>query len=206
MSSTEKINEYELLYYVLLSDEVAFELLVEKFERFMWKIIHNVCYDKRNYSFTSEEAFSEAMEAFHDSIYHYRSEMKVPFSGYVITLIKNRVLLLVRKQTAKGFQQLKYALPYDSPLSVQEQVVLSDVIPSERIELDPTIYAQSLEIIENAQLLKKELNKLEQEVFMYRNAGYSYTQIGDKTKLSAKQVDNTLQKIRRVWKSSFDSD
>ena len=205
MTQTEGINDYELMYYVLQADDVAFDLLVKKFERFMWKIIHNVCFDKQSYAFTLDDAYQEALHGFHDAIYYFRSELEVPFSAYMLTLVKNRILLLVRKQSSKSYQQLKYAMPYDSPMSVEEQIVLSEIISSPQLDSDPVYYAKSESVFECATQLSSQLDELEQKVFHYRNAGYSYAQIGEFTQISSKQVDNTLQKIRRQWKLLFDS-
>ncbi len=205
MTQTQGINDYEMMYYVLQADDVAFDLLVGKFERFMWKIIHNVCFDKQSYSFTLDDAYQEALHAFHDAIYYFRSELEVPFSAYMLTLVKNRILLLVRKQGSKSYQQLKYAVPYDSPMSVEEQIVLSEIISTPQMDNDPVYYANSESILKSATELSNQLDDLEQKVFRYRNAGYSYAQIGEFTQMSSKQVDNTLQKIRRQWKLLFDS-
>lgn len=203
MSHTSEMNVYELLYYAYQKDDDALELMMNHFDRFIWSIIHSVCHNMSRYPFTQDDAYQEARVAFGDAIETYRDDLRVPFSSYSIPVIKNRIRLLVRKHNSHGYRQLNYALPYDAPLSEQEDIMLSDILPSFCHHSNPLSMARYEETTKDAMRFMVSMNVFERSVFQYRNAGYSYKQIAQFTDTSSKRVDNTLQKIRMRWKAHY---
>lgn len=197
---TNNNNDYELLYYLHKEVESAQETLYLKYRRFMWKVVHEICYDRGNYNFTLDDAYQEASWAFFDATNTYHEEHGVPFSAYLVKCIKNRVLLLIRKNQTKSALQLKYAIPYDSPRATNDHLVLSEIISSDRAQFDPVSYIRTTAALEHAQNIITSLSASDQLIFIYRNMGYPYSTIAKLTNTTPKYVDNVLSKIRRLFK------
>lgn len=196
----EYYSENELIYYAYANDEHAIELLVSKYHFFIWSIIHKSVYDVNKYSFRSEELFHECVDSFIKAIYSYRHDLGVPFNSYIITVVRNRVLLVIRRHMSKAYNQLNLAIPYDSPFEHTSDLMLSEVLTTTQYHYEPEHYLNTEEVINKAIDLYVSLPHFDKKVFQLRNAGYSYKQIAQLTNTSTKQVDNSLQRIRNQWK------
>ncbi len=106
----------------------------------------------------------------------YLSDSKTKFETYASTVIRNRLVDYIRKQT-KG------------PL-IDESEAEPGVAPT-----DPALW----EILRK--VLKENCDQLERSIFNAYYKGYSYQEICEIFEINKKKVDNTIQKIYRLAKT-----
>ncbi|NLW29782.1 MAG: hypothetical protein GXY98_07835 [Erysipelothrix sp.] len=104
------------------------------------------------------------------------------------------------KHRSLSFGLLDRSISLSYPVTVDESVTLLDVIAEKTYQYDP----EYMSLFDEKMLITHEildsLKEFEKQVFVLRNDGYSYEEIADICHISAKKVDNILQKIRRIAK------
>lgn len=114
------------------------------------------------------------------------TEQKASFKNYACVCISNRFLSVIRKANAKS------TIPQDRLIPIE------DIEISDHNMQNPENLIMAQENSQNLrELIKNTLSPLEQSVLKFYLEGFSYTEIANKLSVSAKSVDNALQRIRR---------
>lgn len=140
-----------------------------------------------------EDLMQEGMIALFGCISQYDPKFGA-FGPYASRCVKNRVIDAVRKSSRNKNKPLADFVDVQS-ISDGELLYSSDADPE-------TLYLSA----EGEKLILKSIDETlcddEKEVFLLFLDGLGYSEIGSKTSLSIKQVDNRLQKIKRKLKSA----
>lgn len=192
------LNDYELLYYCYQNNEQSFNLLMKKYERYIYYIIH--IYKKTYYFFSYEDIdlYSEATILLYECVFSYRDDLEVKFSSYFLACLKKRYMVIIRSLVNNKNRGHALAMSLDTSMS------------NAKLDLYPLIDNKELAIAEqvyNSYLIEKGINKLkekltveENKIVYYYLKGYSYDYIAKTLNLSGKKIDNTVQKYKRVLK------
>ena len=83
-------------------------------------------------------------------------------------------------------------------ISEDQSLALIDVVKDKYRFRNPQYVALLEESRQVLQLVLNDLKPIEQEVYEMWVEGYTYREIANKLEIGEKQVDNTIQKIKRL--------
>ncbi len=125
-----------------------------------------------------EDLFQEGVIGLLKAKMTYKEQNKTKFETYASTVIRNRVLDVIREQSKE-------------PIPPEDTVALGKTDP------DPALW----EILR--QVLKEHCDQMECSIFNAYYKGYSYQEICEIFEINKKKVDNTIQKIYRYARSIY---
>ena len=133
----------------------------------------------------------EGMIGFLSAVYSYKDGSQARFSTYAFVCIKNRMLSVLRKASAKG------SIPPALTVSLEDSSaqLLDELTPEEQF-----ISEKNTEDILSA---IDKLSAQENAVFRLHLAGLSYEEIAEKLSITSKAVDGTLQRARKKLRKSL---
>ncbi|HPW53118.1 MAG TPA: LuxR C-terminal-related transcriptional regulator, partial [Erysipelotrichaceae bacterium] len=105
-----------------------------------------------------------------------------------------------RKERKNNYAHNSRILSLDMKLNEVEEIYLSDVNLIDQ-KNDPASLAMSSCLLEEVYEI---LDKVEVKVLQLKTKGYTYQEMADKLGVSAKTIDNYIQKIRKKLTSLFD--
>ena len=159
-------------------DQEAFALLVHR----MMPLIHDQMRRLGTVGVDDEDLVQEALVGLLAAVRTYRPDGGAAFTTYATTCIRNRLLTVVRRN---GIRMDHEQSLEDSP----EVAVVQD---------DPAQLLMDKEELDDllAQM-RIHLTDREYQVLMLWMRGFSYTEIAARLGITAKAVDNAIQRIRR---------
>ena len=159
-------------------DQEAFALLVRR----MMPLIHDQMRRLGTVGVDDEDLVQEALMGLLAAVRTYRPDGGAAFTTYATTCIRNRLLTAVRRN---GIRMDHEQSLEDSP----EVAVIHD---------DPAhllMYKEELDDLLTQ--MRIHLTAMEYQVLMLWMRGFSYTEIAARLGITAKAVDNAIQRIRR---------
>ena len=163
-------------------DEKAFEELTLKYIKLIYSIAQAYSAD----GYELQDFVQEGLLAFLLATKTYTPDSGASFKNYAVKCAKNRFSDILKRSARKG------AVPSSKIVSIESLVSESD--DAQNVE-DFVLEREYLKTLMTH--LNSLLNTNERSVFTLYVQGYSYSDIAEKTGLSTKAVDNTLQKIKR---------
>ncbi|HZJ77574.1 MAG TPA: sigma-70 family RNA polymerase sigma factor [Clostridia bacterium] len=134
-----------------------------------------------------EDLAQEGMMGFLDAVNNFKVDGGASFRTYAVTCIDNRITTAIRRQI-----RVK-DIPKNSLISINQ-----DGMDIEAVGADPQeIVSRQEETARLNRILDELLSKMERKVIHYYLAGRSYEQIANSLNITAKAVDNALQRIKR---------
>ncbi|MEG0686207.1 MAG: hypothetical protein RR425_02865, partial [Erysipelotrichales bacterium] len=182
--------------YCYQMNEASFELLANKYERYIYYIINLF---KKNYFFFSMEdsdLYNEALILLYESVFNYREEFNVKFSSYYLSCLKRRYMYLIRTLSSNKNKGHALAMSLDSS-PTNEDIDLYSIIPNNELCVSEQVYNNYL-VDKTLKRLEKKLNELELKIINQYLLGYRYEEIAGKLSVSKKKIDNTVQKYKKL--------
>lgn len=161
-------------------DEEAMAVLAQRYVPLLRHAVLSCGGDRQQQDDLEQEGFFGLLSA----IRTYQPERsQAAFSTYAYVCVRNRVLSAVRRiRRREDREQL--------PEEPTEETVDSG--------RDPAVLVQERETKDRlSSLLRRELSELEYRVLRLSLQGFSYGEVGERLSISAKAVDNALQRVRR---------
>lgn len=140
------------------------------------------------------EMISEASFAFSDAINSYQEDKNTKLATFISLCIDRRLQKLIKKYSSEKARVLNntYSLDYDYN---EDGTTLKDLISDS--SSDPLInLAEKQEYEELLSKIKEVLSESEYEVFKLYSNGFDYQTIALITNKNAKQIDNTIQRLK----------
>lgn len=171
------LTNEELTFLSQNGDEIAFNTLAGRFL--------NTRYIKSNGTYLDTDDFiQEGMFGFLNAVRTYDPEKKVPFEAYASICMRN------------SMNSAAVNLPKE--IAVDNS---SDAFINIEGAEDPLKYILTSEhLSEVLDACEVSLTEIEKTVVFFRASGMSYKEIGEKLGMSAKSVDNAVQRARRKLK------
>lgn len=184
---------------------VSFEYVAEKFENLAWKVSHDSMYLQRPEGIQVIDLYQEAMLGLVEALYTFRIDRNTGFAHYVKICVVSHVNTRLRKCRSASFLLINTGISLDMPVTEDGGVSLMDVVTDYSTQYDPVYQAMIEEGQEILYNIVESMPVQEKEIYEMWKVGYSYQEIASTLSVSVKDVDNKLQKIKRmVTRLSFD--
>lgn len=141
------------------------------------------------------ELISEAAYAFSDAINSYQDDKNAKLSTFISLCIDRRLQKLIKKYNSEKAKVLNntYSLDYNYN---DEGLTLKDLISDDSVNDPLNKLAEEQEYNELLDKIKVSLSDSEYEVFKLYSNGFDYQTIALITNKNAKQIDNTIQRLK----------
>jgi len=197
-------NDYELIMLYRENDENAKNILFIKYKFIIDILInkYNKYFLKLNIDF--QEIYSECNVGFSNALRSYREDKDSSLATFITLCVERKIINLVKKYNREKYKILHetYSLDFiyeDSNVNLLN--ILSDN------ESDPLKnLAEEEEYIELLRVIKENLSKKEYEVFVLMARGLNYIEIAGILNKTSKQIDNTMQRIKKKIKNFYKSE
>ncbi|MGN0525804.1 MAG: sigma-70 family RNA polymerase sigma factor [Acutalibacteraceae bacterium] len=131
-----------------------------------------------------DDFVQESMFGFLRAIDTYDFSKGVPFEAYAFRCMQNSI----KNAVGKSNQEIPVGIGADIEPSSAEKDPLNKLLETERLD----------EVLNACEMT---LSDVEKTVVFFRAGGMSYEEIGEKLNMSAKSVDNALQRARNKLKN-----
>lgn len=165
-------NDYELLYMVNdHNDMVALDILLKKYEKYIYKLVHRFFYYERE----KEDYFQEGILVLYKAIKTFDDRYNKTFMRYFEVLITRHFINIYHKHKRESLSMVEF---------INELIIEESILPDESYELN---------MVEPTFKSKKE-----QVVFTYYfKENRSIQRIALETGLNTKQIYNAIYRIRK---------
>lgn len=192
-----EFNDNEILNYISEGNEIALNLIYEKYKPLINKIATNMfrryC---SNTSLEKNDLIQEGMLALNSAINHFKEQKDVLFYTYAKTCIERKIISVVISAHRQKNKPLNDSIAVEfSTDDVNVDVLLKDNhMNPENIIIDRESESELLEKINNS------LTDLEQQILQLKMDGFDYKEISLIVNKDTKSVDNAIQRIRNKIK------
>lgn len=199
------ISDYELIYYVRQNDEEYQSLLIQRYHRTIWAIIHSLVPSPKPSYIDLDDLYQEGMIGLLEAVNNYKENMDASFGTFARVCVEREIRSLLRKYRSGSYSLLSNAVSLDMSVSEDENIVLMDTVACTKNDFNP-VYATYVSWAQDqVPLIRKILSDLEWKVYQMHCLGYSYREISEAVSCSEKDVDNILQKIKKKLPTLFDT-
>jgi RNA polymerase sporulation-specific sigma factor len=190
----KKFKEIQLLKENNKNVDKEIESLFKACEKLIEGIIANtkkdLCYSKDDREdLMFKDLMQEGTIGLYNAINSYNPEKDVIFTTYAGTCIKNKILDYIRRES--NFQKNIVHQKDDDC----EYDILSNIKDPSKTPEEELIEKEEMENIMSA------LNDTEKEIFNLYVERNPYNVIAKKLNISSKKVDNTIRKIKKIYKN-----
>lgn len=192
-----EFKDIELINMVCENSEDAKDALYEKYG-YIVNIVLNK-YKRTMYALGIDynEIKQEALLGFSDALVAYQGDLETSLPTFITLCTERKVMNYIRKENTKKKKLEKNCISLEQ--DEKGDINILDFIGDKKYEpLD------IIEKTEDYQLLKQKINGIlspaEKDVYNLMIKGYHYTDIAKILNKEIKQIDNTIQRIRRKIK------
>lgn len=198
------------------NDDFAYRYLIKKYEG----IIHGIIRGQNFYlqGGEYEDLVQEGYTGLYKAVRDFNPENGSSFESFCKIVIRRHIITAIKKSTRHKHRPLNEMYSFDKTLPDNDNLTMMDIIGFKdevrtRSDLD-TINPEDKFIYEETQRLQKEhlentLSNKEKDVYSLHVEKKSYKEIMEILDISnPKEVDNTIQRIKRKFKDVklFDED
>ena len=194
-------NDFELLYLINNNCVRAVEKMLDKYRALVYK----QTFKHRSYmtprGVEHQDLYQEGHIALYDSFYSFKNLVSVPFYSFTKVCIERKMWGYIRKFSSEASKLFYNSLSLDMTVTEDKNVYLHEMIGEDESKVSAFIlYRDDLEslLVKNKNLSEFELN-----VLVLKILGYTYQEVGDLLSCTAKKVDNTLQKTKKILSDDF---
>lgn len=180
--SFRELSDIELALIVKDGSNEAFEEMARRYIKFLYSLASGFSAD----GFDKSDFAQEGLLILFAACKTYNPRSGVSFKNYLALCVKRRYISIQKKSNAGG------AIPAAHTVPIEDADERSDNSLNPEELLINKEYLKSL-----IARVEKNLSKLELNVLSRYLAGYAYAEISAELGLSAKAVDNALQRIRK---------
>ena len=200
-------SDYELLYLIHQNDEDSLALLLKRYHTTIWGIVHSACPSPVPQGVDKDDCYQEGCLGLLDAVNAYRDDKNSSFAAFARVCIERQVRCYLRKTRSHSYRILSKAQSLDAPIfEDDDDLTLMDVVSVENHSMDPVYSTHVLWAQDQIPLIKEGLPDDQWKIYHMHALGYSYKEIASSCELREKDVDNTIQKIRRKIRSLFDTE
>lgn len=190
------LNDFELLYLVNNNCFAAVKTMLEKYNPLVWKTVYSFINSHLPKGVEKNDLYQEGRIAFYESCFTYKTNLDVPYYSFTKLCIERRMMGYLRRFRSEASRLFYNSLSLDMSVTEDNNVYLHEMI-SEDLQ-DLSAFKQYAEEINSLIIENKDLSQFEKQVLLLKIFGYSYSEMSKILDCSAKRVDNTLQKVKRL--------
>lgn len=191
------ITDAEFLYMVRQNSLDSLDLISGYFHRLIWARSHDFYNSQNPDGIQMEDFFQEGYVSFKESLYSFREEKQVGLAFYINLCVSSGIKTALRRCRSGSYSLLNSKYSLDVGIAEGANLSFIDTMASSRYSDDPSkmaIYNETM-LISDAYI--NQLKIYEQQIHRLHIQGYSYKDIAQRLEVGTKDVDNTVQKIRR---------
>lgn len=194
---SDGVNVYELLYLARSADEHAFAMLIEQFKPLFYKTYKELRahYGRVDY----DELYDAMITGLYNAVTHYREDKNTAFTSFATLCITREMKNYIRINEQKNPYRLLLSL--DDYMRDVEELKYGDMVLRDDSNNPHNIMRANSLIEEIDRVLG---DSLERKIFHLRIEGFTYVEIAKELGIKKKDVDNSLQRIRKKIAYLFD--
>lgn len=186
----DKINiltDSELVKMAQEGSETATEILIKKYDGLVSYIASSYVFNLKDNVIDKEVILQEGRVGILNAIKTFDESKNIKFKTYVSTCISNRVINAIKKETNSKIDFLSL----DGILEGEKEVQIASNLNTEEDVLFNELF--------NSILSKesKVFSSFERTVLIELLRGLSYKEIAENLEKTPKQIDNTIQRIKK---------
>ena len=189
-------NDYELVFLAQEKDEIANEILYNKYKRFLNIRAKKYYNFFKKYGLEFEDILQEIMLAFESSINCFNQESDASFFTFANTCINKAVGTLLEKCKRDRNKALNDALCIDN----REEGSLLEILGDFNTPESKLIEEENFNLLFNK--IDNKLTFSESVVFKLKINGYDYHEISDVLDVDIKSVYNYIRSIKHKIKKN----
>lgn len=196
----DEYSDSELYMMVCEDNEDAKEILFEKYKYVINIIIKKYNFKAKELGIDSKDLYSEALLGFTDAVKDYKEDKNTLFSTFLSLCVSRRLNKAIIHAQSKKNKMLNESYSLDK-IYDKSGVPLIELIKDEENK-DPLEHISEEEHYnELVEIIKKELSSFESQVFDLMLNDFNYIEIAGLLEKTAKQIDNTMQRIKTKAKN-----
>lgn len=189
-------NDYELIYYCHQNNYKSFEILVNKYEKYIYYIINTF---KKTYYFAGyedQDLYNEGVLLLYECIFSYQEIYDVSFATFFVSCFKKKLQYIIRKiiSNKNKINSIAYSLDALNDDSNQD---MHQMIGDSGVNVSESVMNNDL-LNKKIKSIGKHMNKDEIKIVYMYLIGYPYIDIAQELCVSKKKVDNTIQKYKKI--------
>lgn len=197
-------NDNELIFYVSENNEMAEDILYEKYRPLIVNQAFNLYKTSKYNGVDVNDLIQVGFYGFNKAVNYYNDNMEVTFYTFARLCIKRRMYTFINNSNRVKHDYLNSAFRFE--YSVDNSNVLSFNSSSSYWLNDyayepEKVFVNKERLEEVVTFIKYNFTPLEKEVFQLNLNGFSYNEISNLLSITCKSVDNTLQRIKEKLKS-----
>lgn len=188
----DSLNDYELLYMIRTGDDMAFEMLLEKYEHYIQFLLEK---QTEGTWLTSKEDLKQECYILLVSLAEsFREDLGCSFLTYLVSCVRKRIsnYQRVEMKNRYGFKTISL----DSCIS-EDVGALIDVIDPKKAFYQPEYECRYTELIEKMKALLLSLPEKEKIVWDLMNRKLSYEEAAQVMGVTRKQFDNLRLRLKK---------
>ncbi len=192
----EELNDYELLEYISSNNEEAYDLMFKKYKPFIVKTAKKYKSLALKYGFEINDLIQEGMLGLNSAIETFDENLNTKFYTLARVCIERRIMNLFKIANREKYKILNESIPIEN-----ENYDIENIIGD--IELEPlNIMIRNSEKDSIFKDIYNRLSNYEKNVLEYKIQGFTNKEIAEKLDKTIKQIDNTLQRIKKKYKNN----
>lgn len=195
----DSCNDYELLYLIRQNNDVALRLLYEKYERMLWSIVHAQTKSYPHLGMEKEDFLQHAAICFFQSIENFREDRCASFSTFIYLCVERKIKTMVRNLFRGNNLLFLECASMDEEIANAEEISLVETIENPYPEYCPVWNLNLKEDLAAMDRYFERMKPVDKDIFELWRCGYSYKEIAQRHGLDTKYIDNTIQKIKRLY-------
>lgn len=187
------INDYEVLYMIGERDEVAYNVMYDKYRPLISKIAHGFYRAYKGYGIDYEELYLEGMVSLNNAIREFSDSNKCLFYTYLSVCVKRGMEAYLRGKVRYKHMVLTTAV------SLEQEIEGTDMIVSDIVnDLDSNIEGNvlSAEFSKKVLDIKYTLSPKQALIYELKLNNFTNKEIAQLLDISYKTVDNSCKLIR----------
>lgn len=197
-------NDNEILSYVSEEDEVAINLIYEKYKPLIVKIAKKL-YDNhcQNTGLEINDLIQEGMLGLNSAMNHYKENKDVLFYTYAKTCIERKMISAVIASNRQKHKILNDSFSYE--IEFKNDINFESVIGDREYNPENIVINKedSEELMEK---IKSSLTPLESQVLELKLDGFNYREIASIIDKEPKVIDNAFQRIKSKIRKLLNND
>jgi RNA polymerase sporulation-specific sigma factor len=117
------MNDYELIYlFQTYQDDLAFEFLVLKYRRFIWKIIHTLYLQDKEV----DDFYQESILMLYKAAQTFREKYQKSFTKYFELILRRQLYYLKKKIPNVLLSEESFFKDFQAPIIIEEEPIKLD--------------------------------------------------------------------------------
>jgi len=190
-------NDNELLYMISQNDQLAVQMLVDKYRVIIDYKIAEVVYDRNLFRQYKEELRQIGYILLSECVKSYSVAKNTKFSTFFSFCLERKIRNQLKSYLSHNGCYVN-SLSLDQTVDEFGEFTLADNIESNYYEYQSDSLVKYNSLIEAINKVTEDFSHIEKAICKLKQEGYSYPEIVKRLKCNYKKVDNTMQKFRRV--------